>query len=571
MQLQTIDFAVIASYLIFSLAVGFYFTKKASDSLEDFFLSHRSQPWWLIGISMAATNFAIDTPLATSKFIAKNGLAGGWFYWSSGISAVAATFLFSKLWRRAEVMTDNELIELRYSGKPASFLRFFKGIYFGVLINCFVLGWVFNALTKVASIVTPWDSTIILCFFGGIALIYTISSGFYGVIFTDLIQYIFALSGSFILAYLSVKEVGGLDQIITKIENLYPNREFLEVFPSMSTEDALIPPLAMFTLLFVKWWAHKYSDGGGKHIQRMSAAKDEKHATLGTFFYAFMANMVTLWPWIVVAICGVILYPDNPDPETNYPKMMLRVLPPGLLGLCVMGLIGAFMSTVDTHLNLGANYFVNDIYKRFLVKDKSQKHYILISRISILVIMLLAIGLSLQIKSVASAWLFILTFASGAGLVWVLRWFWWRINAFSEISAMLTSAVVASYLKIVYPTLPFSESILIVVGISTPVFIIVTYLTRPTERRQRILFFERVSPLSWGWKKGIPQYDFEKSYLKNYDIQNFILGTVLLFLGNLSIATLLFYKTSYGVLGIIIFFLLLLKLISNVRKEKEAL
>tara|TARA_R110002072_G_scaffold64203_3_gene159421 strand:- start:32819 stop:34531 length:1713 start_codon:yes stop_codon:yes gene_type:complete len=568
MQLQTIDFFVIATYLIFSLLVGFYFTKKASSSLEDFFLSHRSQPWWLIGVSMAATNFAIDTPLATSKFIAQNGLAGAWFYWSSGISAVAATFLFSKLWRRAEVMTDNELIELRYSGKPASFLRFFKGVYFGIFINCFVLGWVFNALTKVASIVTPWDSQIILLFFGGIALIYTISSGFYGVILTDLIQYIFALSGSFILAYLSIKEVGGLSALTTKISALYPSRGFLDVFPSVNSEDALIPPLAMFTLLFVKWWAHKYSDGGGKHIQRMSAAKNEKHATFGTFFYAFMANMVTLWPWIIVAICGVILFPDNPDPETNYPKMMLKVLPPGLLGLCVMGLIGAFMSTVDTHLNLGANYFVNDIYKRFFVKEKSQKHYILISRLSIIGIMLIAILLSLQIKSVASAWLFILTFASGAGLVWILRWFWWRINAYSEISAMLTSAIVASYLKIQFPNLPFSESILIVVGISTPVFLIVTFLTRPTHLEKRISFFNRVAPLSFGWKKGVPQFNFEKNKIKSHDIQNFLLGIFLLFLGNISVAYLLFDNFKLGLLGFIIFVILMIKLVRNIYKEE---
>jgi len=481
--LNQLDYTVIVVYMVIIFVIGLIFTKKASNSMEEFFVGGRSMPWWLLGISMAATNFSIDTPIAATKFIFKEGIGGIWFMWASAISAIIVTFFFSRLWRRSRVLTDAEIIENRYSGKSAEFLRLFKGAYFGIIFNAFIMGWVFLSLSKVLAGVTDLNVNLTLWITVLIVFIYSVASGFYGVVITDFFQYFLALAGSIVLACYSLDKVGGVSNLISTInrDSQIPN-SVLDFIPSFS--DGSMMSLSVFlSYIFVQWWAHKYADGGGKHIQRLLSAKDESHAFRGSALYTMLTYSVQIWPWIVTALCAMVLFRDLGDPEMAYPQMMALVLPNGLLGLVVVCLIGAFMSTIDTHLNLGASYIVNDIYKRFMAPDKSNAHYVLISRIMMGLLLLLSVIISKNMTSVGGAWKFLLTFASGAGAVWILRWFWWRINAWSEISAMLTSGISATVIAMVYPQWNYSEKLLTTVFISTLVWVSVTILTEKVKEQ----------------------------------------------------------------------------------------
>ena len=501
MKLNVLDFSIIGAYVLAALLIGFLFRKKASHSVNHFFLSNRSLPWWLIGVSMAATNFSIDTPLAICKYVAEHGIAGVWFFWSMALSALLATFFFSRLWRRAEVMTDVELIELRYSGRAASVLRLFKGFYFGVLVNCFVMGWVFRALIKVLTGLTPWEPVQILALFTLFALIYTLMSGFYGVVITDFIQYGVCLAGSILLAAFSLAEVGGPGNLVRKIEASYGREAgLLNFVPDFSGTEAWMPFSVFLVYIFVQWWAHKYSDGGGKHIQRMCAARNERQARAGTLLFAFLNYSIQIWPWILTALAAMVVLGPLKDPEMGYPLMMARVLPHGLLGLLVVSLLGAFMSTIDTHLNLGAAYMINDIYRRFFVKQASEKHYIFMSRMAILAILAVSIFLAFQIRSIGDAWKFILAFAGGAGPVWILRWFWWRVNVWSEISAMLCSGIAALYLQHACPDMLYSWRLLLIIGLTALVWIPVTLFTPKTDMEHLARFVRKVKPGSFGWR-----------------------------------------------------------------------
>ena len=499
-ELHTIDWAIVVGYVLFALGVGVVFARRASESVEQFFVSGRSLPWWLAGTSMAATNFSIDTPLAIAGYVAKEGVAGVWFFWAGGISAVLATFLFARLWRRAEVITDAEIIELRYSGREASALRVFKGLYFGVLINCFVMGWVMTALLKVMAEVTSLDRLTILIVFVIIALVYTLLSGFWGVVVTDLVQYFIALGGSVAVAAYSVRAAGGLQAVIEGAAAAVPDRTGVTSFwPSFTDERTMMPLSVFLVYVAMQWWAHKYADGGGKTIQRMSSARDERQAVLATLWFALANYGLQVWPWIITALAGLATLGQLADPEVAYPRMMMAHLPHGLLGLGVVALLGAFMSTIDTHLNLGASYMVNDLYRRFLVRDASERHYVVASRVSMLINMAVACVVGWQIESVGAAWKFVLAFSSGAGLTYIVRWFWWRANAWTELSGMLASAVTATVLQLGWPKLLYSWRLLIIVGLSTVVWLVVTYLTPPVDQAQLKEFVRRVRPGSPGW------------------------------------------------------------------------
>ncbi len=509
-QLHAVDWAIIAGYVLFALGIGVFFLKRASSSVEQFFVSGRSLPWWLAGTSMAATNFSIDTPVAISGLVAKEGIAGVWFFWASGIAAMLATFLFARLWRRAEVITDAEIIELRYSGPAASWLRLFKGLYFGVLINCFVMGWVMTAMLKVMGEVTSMDRLTILLVFTVIAVAYTLMSGFWGVVVTDLVQYIVALGGSVAVAVYSVARVGGVEAMLRTISERFGSADAVTAFtPTLGGEGSWMPRSVFLAYLMVQWWAHKYADGGGKTIQRMSAARDEREAVLATLWFALANYAIQVWPWILTSLASLALMGRLPDPETAYPRMMMTVLPHGLLGLAVVALIGAFMSTIDTHLNLGAAYMVNDIYRRFLVKEATENHYVLASRVSMLVNIGVAALVGWQIESVGDAWKFVLAFSSGAGLTYIVRWFWWRANAWTELSGMLASAAAAGVLQVGWPEMIYSWRLLIIVGFSTAVWLVVTYSTAPVEEARLAEFVRRVRPGSPGWSAVARRHGIE--------------------------------------------------------------
>lgn len=550
--LNTLDYSIIGLYLVFIFVLGIYFTNKASSSVEDFFIGGRNMPWWLLGVSMAATNFSVDTPIAVTKIVASEGVGGAWFMWSSAISAIMVTFFFSKLWRRSKVITDAEIIEKRYSGDSAKYLRLFKGIYFGVLFNAFIMGWVFLSLSKVMAGITTIDINYILWPTVILVFIYSIASGFYGVVVTDFLQYFVALIGSIFLAYYSVEYVGGLDALVAKLEgpeSTGPN--MLNFFPSF--EDNSLLPLSVFLVyILMQWWAHKYSDGGGKHIQRILSARSETDAFKGSALFTIFTYVFQIWPWIITALCGVVVFQGISDAEMIYPKMMVEVLPHGLLGLVVVGLVGAFMSTIDTHLNLGGSYIVNDIYKRFIAKDKSVSHYILVSRISMATLLLIAVIISKNLDSVAGAWKFLLTFASGAGLTWIIRWFWWRANAWTEISGMVASGLTASYIHYFHSTWLYSSKLSVTVLVSTITWLIVTFLTKPVSEQKLVEFVQLVRPGFWGWKNIYQQTNIKPHKFLSNGLKLSALGIVAFFSFNFGIGYLVLKSTIVGIMLILV-------------------
>jgi len=545
--LATLDYIVIIAYTTIALGIGLFYTRKASRSVNNFFLAGRTMPWWIIGMSMAATNFAIDTPLVITKFVFRDGIAGVWFFWAFAITAVMATFFFSKLWRKAKIMTDAEIMERRYSGRPAAFLRVFKAFYFGVLVNCFVMGWVFKALIKVMSGVTNFDTTTIIVVFTVIAFVYTMASGFYGVVITDVAQYIIAFVGSIILAVLAVKEVGGISTLIETLNVRHAGSGVLNFFPSATSDSQWLPFSVFMVYILVQWWSYKYSDGGGKHIQRMSAAKNEKHAMGGTFLFSILFYAIQVWPWIITALCSIVIFGRVGDPEMTYPMMMARVLPTGLLGLMVVALLGAFMSTIDSHLNLGASYMINDMYRRFLHKTASEKHYVFMSRVMMLVSLFVTIIIAVNMDSVTSAWKFIMAFSSGAAVTWILRWFWWRINAWSEFSAMVTSGIVTTFLNYAYPDMLYSWRILTIISISTVVWVTTTYLTKPVDEKKLVEFISRVRPGSPGWNYIYRKYGIRSSNFLRGAIFNGILGLLTVFGINFGIGKFILQQRVLGV------------------------
>jgi len=492
-----LDLSILAIYLMIVFWIGLKWSKEAGKSTDHFFVANRGLPWWILGISMAATNYSIDTPLAITKLVVTQGVAGVWFWWAGALSALLVAFLFSRLWRRAGVVTDAEIVELRYGGRSAAALRLFKGVYFGVFFNVFIMAWVFLALHKVIAAITDLPTMPLLVIGTLLSFVYTIASGIYGVILTDLFQYGFAALGAILIAWYSVGYVGGLETLWVKLESA---PEGLTSFTAFSDEGALLPSSVFLTYICVKWWAHKWADGGGKHIQRMLSARDERHAMWATLFFAVNATLV-VWPWILTALCSYVELGLQADPEMAYPMMMSSALPHGALGLSVACLAGAFMSTIDTHLNLGASYVINDLYRRFWRRDESEAHYVLMARVTMGLMLTLSVIISMNMDSVASAWKFLITFAGGAGVTWILRWFWWRVNAWTELSAMVASGVIATYLKLAHPDLLLSTTLLTCVFGSALIWLPVTLLTAPVPEVRLREFVRRVRPGATGWSR----------------------------------------------------------------------
>ena len=508
MKLSPIDGVIIISYILFALGLGIYYSKRAGKNINEFFVSGRNLPWWLAGTSMVATTFAADTPLAVTGLVVKDGIAGNWLWWNMVLSGMLATFLFSRLWRRAEIITDVELTELRYAGKSASLLRGFRALYIGLPINCITMGWVILAMQKIIVLTFNLPDTgtskvlvVLACML--IAGIYCALSGFWGVVITDLVQFGMAMIGSIVLAVIAVTKIGGIGVLKTKLTEMHgASHSILNFFPDFGAGEMAILTFGVY--LGVQWWAANGADGGGYIAQRMFAAKDERNTLLATLWFNIAHYTLRPWPWILVALVSMVVYPNLSDPEAGYPKLMLEYLPPGLLGLMLTAFLAAFMSTIDTHLNWGASYLVNDFYKRFFKPEADDRHYVVASRISVVLIMLVAGVTSLFMDSIAGAWKFLIALNAGIGLVQILRWYWWRINAWSEIAAMVTSAVVST---IVF-TLPqtkdnFAYQMLIIVPISTLTWLVTTLVTSPVSEERLIAFYQRIRP-NGGWWGRIP-------------------------------------------------------------------
>jgi Na+/proline symporter len=537
-----LDWIIVVAYFIISAAIGMYFAKRAGRSMQDFFLSGRNLPWWLAGTSMVATTFAADTPLAVTELVAKNGIAGNWLWWNFVFGGMLTVFFFAKLWRRAGIMTDVEFVELRYSGKPASFLRGFRAVYLGIFMNGIILGWVNLAMAAILQGMFDIPANQVMLYVAGamvITAIYSAVSGLWGVAVTDAFQFILAMFGCIVLAFvvLSLPQIGGMSGLVKQLPAW--TLKFTPVIGGDATTSEAGGALAMTLTAFlayigVVWWASWYpgaEPGGGGYIaQRMMSAKDEKHSLFATLWFTIAHYCIRPWPWIIVGLASLVLYPDlAPDAKRlGYVYAMRDYLPVGLKGLLVAAFLAAYMSTVATQLNWGTSYLMNDFYRRFLSSAKTEQHYVSVSRLMTGVMMVASIGITMIMDTISGAWAFVIEAGAGLGLVLILRWFWWRINAWSEIAAMITPFFVYGYLKL-YSTMQFPETLFVIVSITTVVWIAVTFMTKPADMQTLKSFFTRIHPGGW-WKPvadAVPDVVQDKGYGRL--VVDWIAGAVLVY------------------------------------------
>ncbi len=518
--LHQIDWVVIGAYCALAVAIGVYFSKRASANIGEFFIAGRNLPWWIAGTSIVATTFAADTPLVISGLVRTQGIAGNWLWWNVLMGSMFATFFYARLWRRANIITDVELIELRYAGRPAAILRGSLALYRSILLNCITIGWVMQAMVKISGAFLPWPKAVLIPVALGLVLLYSVLSGFWGVVMTDFLQFIIAMIGSIALAAISMARVGGAAALKQKLLEIPGGTaEALGFLPHIGAGQ-----MALFTFVVyigVQWWATGNAEGGGYIAQRLFSTKDERHSVLASLWFTFAHYALRPWPWILVGLASMVVFVDLPDPESAYPKMMMEFLPVGLRGLMVASLFAAFMSTMDTQLNWGASYLINDFYRRFIRKNASERHYVTASRIAMVVIAIVGGTVAYFTQSIAGAWRFLFTLTCGVGLVLLLRWYWWRINAWSEISALFTSGVVATVLNLwsrFSGSDLFALRLAITTGISTVVWVTVTFLTSPVPEEHLKNFYRRVRPGARLWKpiaRLLPEIQEEKRGLRD--------------------------------------------------------
>ncbi|MHB8654404.1 MAG: sodium:solute symporter family protein [Terriglobia bacterium] len=524
MKITLVDWMVVAAYFLINLLIGLYYRKKAGSSTDEFFLSGREVSWWLAGTSMVAATFAADTPLAVTGLVATQGIAGNWLWWSFLFSGMMTVFFFARLWRRSEITTDAELVELRYAGKPAAFLRGFRALYFGILMNCMIVGWVNLAMEKILGTalgVPKFWAVVVL--FGIIAItgFYTTISGLWGVLWTDLIQFVLKMTMVIVLAYYGVQAVGGMEAMKQKLSVIDAARgaaqggtgSILSFVPGLNSP--WLPILAFCMYLGVNWWANWYPGaepgGGGYVAQRIFCAKNEKHSLGATLWFNIAHYAIRPWPWILTALASVILYPDLKDKEIGYIKVWVDYLPGAFRGLMLAAFAAAYMSTIATQLNWGSSYLVNDFYRRFLARGRNERHYVNASKVATCLLAVLGAAVSLVMTSVAGAWQLLLGVGAGTGAVYLLRWYWWRVNAWSEVSAMTAAALTTALLQIKSGGVPlihfsgtdpdiFAKSLLFTVAVTSVVWLSVTFATDPEPQSKLLEFYKRVRPSAAGWK-----------------------------------------------------------------------
>jgi Na+/proline symporter len=519
MTLSYIDWVIVFAYFILSLVVGIWASKKAGRDTQSFFLAGRNMPWWLLGVSMVATTFSTDTPNLVTDLVRQNGVSGNWAWWAFLLTGMLTVFVYANLWRRSGVLTDVEFYELRYSGAAAAFLRGFRALYLGLIFNVLVMGSVSLAAIKFGEIVLGWPGWMTLTIACSVTLAYSALGGLKAIIITDFVQFILAMTGSIwaCIYLLGLEQVGGLANLLTS-ENV---ADKLALIPDLSNPDVWVPVLLV--PLAVQWWASYYpgaEPGGGGYIaQRMFSAKDETNAVGATFLFNVAHYALRPWPWILIALSSLVVFPQLTDIQAAFPNLpldklghdvaypaMLTLLPAGLLGLVAASLIAAFMSTMSTQLNLGASYLVNDFYHRFLKPEAGEKELVWAGRMFTIVSVILGAGLGLILTSAAQAFSLLLLLGAGTGLIYILRWFWWRINAYTEIVAMVTSLIIASYFNFVHDKLglyPLESWQKIVIGavLTTTVWIVATFFTRPDSDETLQNFVMKVNPGGPGWKR----------------------------------------------------------------------
>jgi Na+/proline symporter len=582
MTLTLVDWAIVVAYFALSAGIGFLFTKRGGESLSEYFLSGRKVPWWLAGASMVATTFAADTPLVVTGLVVANGVAGNWLWWNGLMSGMLTVFLFARLWRRAQVMTDVEFAEIRYSGKPAAALRVFRALYLAIPINLIILGWVTRAMIKILTItlglrdvsvagITVSGEVIAvgICFL--ITVAYSVAAGMWAVLWTDLIQFVIKMTAVVILAVYVVDAVGGMDALKAGLATKFGDeRAALSVLPVRVTPDGIeaypwMPLIALFVFLAVQWWAAWYPGtepgGGGYVAQRIFSSKTERDGVLATLSFQVAHYALRPWPWIVTGLATVILYPNLADREAGYVHAVVDYLPSPWRGVMMAGFAAAYMSTIATQLNWGASYLVNDVYRRFLRKDATQKHYVTMSRWSTIFLFFASVVVSMQLSTIEGAWRLLLAIGAGTGLVLMLRWYWWRVNAWSEISAMITSFVV-SIIAIQTISPRFAEGdpradayiMLITVAISTVVWLTVTFLTAPEPAATLDAFYRRVRPGGAGWATVSERLGFGREPIPGGALAwtNWIAGVIAVYATLFGIGKLVFGELGSGLVLVVI-------------------
>ncbi len=546
-RLAALDWAIVAAYFVVVVVIGARFTKRASKSMEEYFVAGRKAPWWLAGAGMIATTFAADTPLVVTGLVAAHGVAGNWLWWCFVMSGILTVFVTARLWHRAGVLSDVELVELRYGGAPARFLRGFRALFLALPINLIILGWVNLAMIKVLRITLGVDGTVavIACF--AVTVLYSAAGGMWAALWTDLIQLVIMMTAVIALAVFTVDAVGGLDAMLAGVDAHFGSRAAaVSVLPPL--DSPWMPAVALLTMLAVQWWAAWYPGaepgGGGYVAQRIFATRSEKDGVLAVLFFNVGHYALRPWPWIITGLCTVILYPGGvmldgkPDVEAAYAQAMVDHLPMGFRGFLLAGFFAAYMSTVSTHLNWGASYLVNDIWKRFFRPDADQRSLVMTSRLVTALIFVASIAVTSQMDTIAGAWRFLIALGAGTGLVLILRWLWWRVNAWSEISAMVASiafSVVGTQLFATTEPGPATLradalTLLFTVGCSTVVWVAVTFATKPESDDVLRRFVERVRPFGGGWQAtyarlGLTAPDAPLGAI----VLGFVLGVVLVY------------------------------------------
>jgi solute:Na+ symporter, SSS family len=576
MTLTLVDWAIIIAYFALSAGIGFLFTKRGGESLSEYFLSGRKVPWWLAGASMVATTFAADTPLVVTGLVVAHGVAGNWLWWNFVMSGMLTVFLFARLWRRANVMTDVEFAEIRYSGKPAAALRGVRALYLAIPINLIILGWVTRAMIKILTIslglrpvsvagITISGEVIAvgICFL--ITVAYSVAAGMWAVLWTDLIQFVIKMTAVIILAVYVVDAVGGMDALKAGLAAKFGDeRAALSVLPVRVTADGIeaypwMPLIALFVFLSVQWWAAWYPGaepgGGGYVAQRIFSSRTERDGVLATLSFQVAHYALRPWPWIVTGLATVILYPNLVDRESGYVQAVVDYLPSPWRGVMMAGFAAAYMSTVATQLNWGASYLVNDFYRRFVRREATEKHYVAVSRWSTVFLFLASVFVSMQLSSIEWAWRFLLAIGAGTGLVLILRWYWWRVNAWSEISAMVTSFIVSLIaMRTVAARFPAGDPradayiMLITVAVTTVVWLTVTFLTRPEPDATLDAFYRRVRPGGAGWRRVSGRLGFGREPIPGGALAwaNWVAGIIAVYATLFGIGKLVFGELGSG-------------------------